>query len=443
MRKKNVITILLFILCFNIRLDGINPVFRNKLYSSEENKSISLSNDKSTSAEWYSIWGGSEEEYCADMVIGPSENIYLVGNTGSFGAGGTDMFLLKFNSTGEILWNRTWGGIDYDECNAIALDSSENIYLAGTTQSYGAGSTDMCLVKFSNDGNYIWNKTWGGVSSEYCRDIEFDQSGNIYLAGDGGNDMCLVKFDHNGNYLWNKTFGGTRSEGCNDLGIDLHGNFYLAGYIYPGGQPGPDIHLIKLNRDAEYQLNKTWGGNDGGTCESITIDAVNNVYLCGRFYEDDMSNSFVMKYSTLNLVQWNYTWKVLDESFCTDITLDSSEFIYTTGMAIDNDSEEFNSYIYKFGYLGEVLWKCIIKGENREMAMCIELDAMDNIYIGGLIISNVSTHDYDIFLMKNPKQTTKDAIAGYNILLVSILISSIAMIIVVKECFRKKKSHHF
>ena len=155
-----------------------------------------------------------------------------------------------------------------------------------------------------------------------------------------------------------------------------------------------------------------------------------------------MSSSFVMKYSTLNLVQWNYTWNVLDESFCTDITLDSTEYIYTTGVGIDFYTEEINSFIYKFGYLGEVLWKCIIKGENREMAMCIELDTMDNIYIGG-IIPNIDGYNDDVFLMKNPKPTTKDAIAGYNIFLIYILISSIVMTVVVKECFRKKKTHHF
>ena len=286
MRKKYIISLFLFILCVNIRLDGFNSSFRNTLYRSEEDLSISLYNDNFKSAEWYSSWGGSEEEYCADTVIDSSGNIYLVGNTRSFGAGGNDMFLLKINSTGEILWNRSWGGIGYDECGAIALDSSENIYLAGTTDSYGAGSTDMCLVKYSNDGDYLWNKTWGGVSSEYCRDIEIDQSGDIYLAGQtgsfgaGGNDMCLVKYSYDGNYIWNKTFGGTTSESCNDLGIDLYGNFYLAGTIYPLGEPGADIHLIKLNRDADYEWDRAWGDNYSDTCESISIDAVNNVYLC-------------------------------------------------------------------------------------------------------------------------------------------------------------------
>lgn len=383
------------------------------------------------------------------MVIDSSGNIYLVGDTYSFGAGKSNLFLLKFNSSGDILWNKTWGGNESEYCGAITLDSSENIYLAGTTKSYGAGSTDMCLIKFDYNGNYLWNKTWGGVGSEYCRDIEIDESGEIYLAGHtqsygaGGSDMCLVKFYDNGDYIWNKTFGGTRSESCNDLGIDLYGNFYLAGYIYPLGQPGPDIHLIKLNRDAEYQWNQSWGGNDGGNCGSIAIDAVNHVYLCGSVVIDDMKSSFVMKYSTQNLLQWNYTWDVLDESFCTDITLDSSEFIYTTGVGIDIDTEGINSFIYKFGYLGEVLWKCIIKGENREMAMCIELDPIDNIYIGGLLMSNITTHDYDIFLMKNPKRTAKVAIIGYDVFLICILVGAIVITMVANECFRKRRSRHF
>ena len=449
MQKKYIISIFLLILCINIRLDEINPIFRHILYSSEEGESIQLSNDKSTSAEWYSSWGGSEEDYCVDMVLDSSGNIYLVGHTNSYGEGSSDMFILKFNSSRNLLWNRTWGGNESDYCEGVALDSSENIYLAGTTRSYGAGSSDMCLVKFDANGNYLWNKTWGGVSSEYCWDIEIDESGDIYLAGYapnydvGGQDMSLVKFYDNGDYLWNKTFGGPRSESCNDLGIDLHGNFYLAGYIYPLGQPGPDIHLIKLNRDAEYQWNQSWGGNDGGTCSGIAIDAVNHVYLCGRVREDDMSHSFVMKYSTSNIVQWNYTWTILDESFCTDIILDSLGFVYTTGVDIDNDSEETRLYVYKFGYLGEVLWKRILKSENYEMPMCIEIDPFENIYLGGLVIPNISIHDNDIFLMKNPKSMVKEVIGGYNIFVICILIGSFVIPLVVKECFRKKRSYQF
>jgi len=96
-------------------------------------------------------------------------------------------------------WSRTWGGNYFDSGNAIALDSSDNIYIAGQTESFGAGSFDIFLVKYDGSGVQQWNRTWGGSADDYCYAIALDSSKNIYLTGStysfgaGSSDMCLVK----------------------------------------------------------------------------------------------------------------------------------------------------------------------------------------------------------------------------------------------------------
>jgi len=96
-------------------------------------------------------------------------------------------------------WNRTWGGSDRDIGYAMALDSSENIYVAGHTSSFGAGNYDMCLVKYNSLGVQQWNRTWHGGGEDYCLAITLDSSNNIYLAGEtepfgaGNYEISLVK----------------------------------------------------------------------------------------------------------------------------------------------------------------------------------------------------------------------------------------------------------
>jgi hypothetical protein len=105
---------------------------------------------------------------------------------------------MKFNSSGAQQWDVTWGGGVDDICYAIALDSSENIYLGGSTYSFGAGSKDMCLVKYDSSGVHQWYVTWGGSANDGCHAIALDSSEKIYLAGHtysfgaGSNDMCFV-----------------------------------------------------------------------------------------------------------------------------------------------------------------------------------------------------------------------------------------------------------
>jgi len=80
-------------------------------------------------------------------------------------------------------WYRTWGGIDGEFSEEIVIDSADNIYLGGFTYSFGSGSTDMCLIKYDSSGTKLWNQTWGGSSSDFCKGIAIDSLNDIYVAG--------------------------------------------------------------------------------------------------------------------------------------------------------------------------------------------------------------------------------------------------------------------
>lgn len=99
--------------------------------------------------QWNATWGGGGFDRCYGGSTDSSENMYLVGVTDSFDLGGGDIALVKYDKNGEQQWNRTWGGIEHDAGRGIATDSLDNIYLVGQTESFGTGGYDMVLVKFS------------------------------------------------------------------------------------------------------------------------------------------------------------------------------------------------------------------------------------------------------------------------------------------------------
>ncbi|MHA1369359.1 MAG: hypothetical protein ACTSRA_06555, partial [Promethearchaeota archaeon] len=109
---------------------------------------------------WNRTWGGSymDEGW---SVWGDGTYLYTCGTTYSYGAGFFDLFLVKWDSDGNQVWNRTWGGSDWDEGNSVWGDGSY-LYTCGGTYSFGAGDSDLVLVKWDTDGNRVWNRTWGG-----------------------------------------------------------------------------------------------------------------------------------------------------------------------------------------------------------------------------------------------------------------------------------------
>jgi len=188
-----------------------NTTLNNKQdISSRLNLDISISSSIPYVVQWNTTWGGSGDDSGYDIAVDSFDNIYLAGRTTSFGEGNDDMVLVKYNSLGGQQWNITWGGSN-DERAFMALDSSNNIILVGYTNSFGAGNQDIVLVKYNSLGEEQWNTTWGGSNDEFSSSIVLDSSDNIILAGhtnntgDGNSDIVLVKYNNLGEHQWNTT----------------------------------------------------------------------------------------------------------------------------------------------------------------------------------------------------------------------------------------------
>jgi hypothetical protein len=189
--------------------------------------------------------------------VDSSGNIYIAGYTFSFGAGMEDIVLVKYNGNGGQQWNRMWGGGSSDVCWGLEIDSLDNIYLVGSTWSFGAGAGDVVLVKYDGDGVQQWYRTWGGSNSDRGRGVVLDSLGNIYLAGYtnsfgvGYNDLVLVKYYGNGTQHWYRTWGGVGSDYGHGVAVDSSGNIYLTGFTSSFGEGSYDMVLVKYD------------GNDG------------------------------------------------------------------------------------------------------------------------------------------------------------------------------------
>jgi uncharacterized delta-60 repeat protein len=194
-----------------------------------------LKYDSSGALQWAKTWGGSYDDELRAVAVDSAGNIYCAGYTESFGAGG-DALLLEYDSSGTLKWAKTWGGSNPDYLSAVTVDSAGNIYCAGSTNSFGAGSNDALLLKYDSSGTVQLAKTWGGSASDYLSAVTVDSAGNIYCAGStnsfgaGSNDALLLKYNSSGTLQWAKTWGGSASDWLSAVVVDSTRNVYLGGY---------------------------------------------------------------------------------------------------------------------------------------------------------------------------------------------------------------------
>jgi len=350
--------------------------------------------------EWYTLWGGSNVDNAKGMVLDSSDNIYIVGSTTNFGAGAYDMCLLKYDSSGELQWYRTWGGSGYEQCYAIALDSSDNIYVVGSTSNLGAGDGDMVLVKYDSSGVQQWNRTWDVSVNDIGTGIALDLSDNIYIVG----DHFLVKFDSSGVQQWNHTWSW---EG-KGVALDSSGCIYVVGYGFDSSWISYDIILVKYDGSGAQQWKRNWGTSYADYGWAIAVDSLDNIYVGGFTVYSDAnwkSSKVLVKYTNSGERLWYKTWgdsPPWGEGIHA-ITLDSYDNLYVAGY-ITNDITKKDYYLSIFTSSGVQRLNRTWGGDSDDKCHAIALDSSDDIYLAGDTDSygygSHGNYRYDICLVK-------------------------------------------
>ena len=229
---------------------------------------------------WNKTFGGSNNEIACSAQQTDDGGYILTGFTDSYGAGGEDAWLIKTDAKGNELWNKTFGGSSDDESYAVQQTIDGGYITAGWTQSFGAGGEDAWLIKTDAKGNELWNKTFGGSSDDESYAVQQTIDGGYITAGwtqsfgAGGEDAWLIKTDAKGNELWNKTFGGSSDDESYTVQRTTDGGFVIIGRTVSYGAGGEDVWLIKTDAKGNELWNKTFGGPDNDSSISVqqTID---------------------------------------------------------------------------------------------------------------------------------------------------------------------------
>lgn len=210
---------------------------------------------------WTRIIGGISDD-AANSVQQTSDGGYIVtGYTGSFGAGGSDLFLIKMDTNGTIQWTKTFGGTGNDVGRSVRQTIDGGYIIAGYTSSFGAGYQDTYLIKTDGIGNILWEKTLGNsFSDDFAYSVDITSSNEYVITGQVGNSVCLININTNGDTLWTKAFGVSAINYGNAVQQTTDGGFIIGGVSdnVGGIPPSPKGYLIKTDSNGNggcYQNN--------------------------------------------------------------------------------------------------------------------------------------------------------------------------------------------
>ena len=391
----------------------------------------------------------SSNDYAYGVATDSSGNVYVAGGTnggldGNTNAGNTDLFVVKYNSSGTKQWTRQLGSSSRDSANGVATDSSGNVYVTGMTNGgldgcKNAGIEDLFVVKYNSSGTKQWTNQLGSSSRDSANDVATDSSGNIYVTGttywelDGNTsagkaDLFVVKYDSSGTWQWTKQNGTDRYDEARGVATDSSGNVYVTGYT-EGGLDGntsvgkADLFVVKYNSSGTKQWTKQLGTWDSDFANGVATDSSGNVYVTGYTQGGLDGNThagdcdlFVVKYNSSGTKQWTKQLGTSSYDYANGVATDSSGNIYVvgdTGGGLDNNTSAGNAdlFVVKYNSSGTKQWTKQLGTEKTDEARGVSTDSSGNVYVTGYtdggLDGNNSAGRSDLFVVKYNSSGTK------------------------------------
>lgn len=267
--------------------------------------------------EWNRTVGGLNHEE-ARSVIQTADGGYVIAgmNRSSpyVGEGDSDFWLVKTNETGYHEWNQTYGGTEYDELFSMIQTNDGGFALAGRVNSYGAGQSDFWLVKTNTSGHHEWNSTFGGTETDGAYSVIQTVDGGYALAGvtnsygDGG--LWLVKTDEMGQAEWNRTIEGGKSKSAYSMVQTSDGGFAFAGWVYHSITDEYDTWLVKTNAMGYLEWEKIYVGADDKQASTLLQTPNGGFVIAGytKSHDRGQSDVLLMKTDSTGQLEGNYTF---------------------------------------------------------------------------------------------------------------------------------------
>jgi hypothetical protein len=299
-------------------------------------------------------YGGEMTEYGYDLHKTSDGGFVVVGSTKSFGAGERDVYLIRVDADGEMLWSKTFGGVADDEARSVRQTSDGGFIICGGTYSFGAGYQDVYLIKTDPLGNLVWQQTFGGAGGEMGATVrQMPDGGYIVIGstgsfGEGYSSIYVARTNQDGDSLWATTYGGASADYGYALDVTQDGGVILAGATASYGAGSLDAYLIKIDPSGNVEWDQTYGGADEDRAYSITQTAAGDLILAGNTLSFSSTfDVYVVKTDPAGNTLWTRQYGGSESDYCESVLRDIHNNLVLTGRSFSYSSGGSDVYAVK------------------------------------------------------------------------------------------------
>ncbi len=335
--------------------------------------------------QWQKELGGSNTDRAHSVRQTTDGGYIVAGETASYDGdvtgnhGYADYWIVKLNASGTIQWQKTFGGSSNDIARSIRQTNDGGYIVAGETQSTNGdvtgnhGSYDYWIIKLTSTGDLQWQKTFGGTSDDKAQDVEQTTDNGYIIAGSatsndgnitgnhGGNDYWIIKLTSTGDLQWQKSYGGSAGERAYGIRKAADGGYFIAGWTTSTNgditlnNGSSDYWILKITSTGDIQWQKTFGTNfkeeaygiddttDGGCIVTgIKYSIAQEGPSAGTAYPD----YWVIKLDASGNMEWQNTYGLAYSDISTAIQQTSDNGYIVAGGSY-NGSTNYDFFIIK------------------------------------------------------------------------------------------------
>jgi hypothetical protein len=302
--------------------------------------------DSSGNLKWYKTYGGIGNEAGYSLIEASDGGYGIVGLSDGFGSGNNDIYFVKTDSNGSLQWSKTYGGINDEAAFDVQQTSDGGYLLAGFTNSFGAGSYDQYILKTNSNGIVQWSKTFGGTSYDYIRycqnciadmnDRSYSLVGETHGVFNSAMDIILTNIDTLGNLNWSKEYGGSKIESEPDISSAHDGGLLISCITTSFHTNSQDAYIIKTDPLGNSGCNQMDVTNQIIVMNAPTITTAPATQVDSAFSQDSVSVTVVPQ-----------TWT--EQTICSCSV--TAEFAFSTNnsqLTCNNTSLNSSSWLWDF-----------------------------------------------------------------------------------------------
>jgi hypothetical protein len=351
------------------------------------------------------IYGGINRDEGYSIQQTPDGGYIIAGFTYSFGAGLSDVYLIKTDSLGNTSWTKTLGDSSWEGSRSVQVTTDGGFIIAGYTSSVGAGLGDVYLVKTDSTGDTLWTKTYGGISNDIGYSVQQTFDGGYIITGRtasfgaGFYDVYLIRTDSLGDTLWTKTYGraawdeGSSVQQTSDGGFIVTG---LADEVWAGSWLG-EVYLIKTDSLGDSLWTKTFGDSYYNRGYSVQETSDTGFIITGVYGRaPQFSSVYLINTDSQGDTLWTRTYDGGIAGYSVKETSDGGYII--SGLTWTNVGG-YDVYLIKTDSLGDSLWTRTYGCMNRDYGWSVQETSDGGFIIGGYTYS-IGAGSTDVYLIK-------------------------------------------